>query len=59
MKKLNSNLGNKNTISDIMGVCRCTTMCNCDAGQKPSAMVLHDYSGLSNVSSTTGGPGPY
>ncbi|HAK44112.1 MAG TPA: hypothetical protein DCM59_17225 [Clostridium sp.] len=59
MKKLNSNLGNKNTISDIMGVCRCTTMCSCTSGKFSNAIVKHDYSNLSNVTSTTNGPEPY
>jgi len=59
MKKLNSNLGNKNTISDIMAVCRCNTICSCTSGEQSYTMSKNDYSGLSNVTSTTSGPEPY
>ncbi|GAA0777178.1 hypothetical protein GCM10008908_31870 [Clostridium subterminale] len=59
MKKLNNNLGNKNTISDIMAVCRCTASCACTSGQFAYTSLLNDNRRLSNVTSTTSGPEPY
>lgn len=59
MKKLNNNLGNKNTISDIMSSCRCSTRCSCTSGQQSYTQSLLEYKGLSNVTSTTSGPEPY
>jgi len=59
MKKLNNNLGNKNTISDIMASCICTASCYCTPGQVNQTNQLRENYRLSNVTSTTGGSEPY
>lgn len=59
MKKLNRNLENKNTISDIMASCRCFPSCACTSEKFAYTTVYRDNDRLSNVTSTTGGPEPY